>query len=160
CRATLAKMPALEGLLLRIALIGDELKSLCDLRHLRRLDLPNCELNWEPKTRPGPAIWASKIYTLEELYLEDCVINEGDLAALSGITRLRLLDLCGSTTSPTEIAHLCSLPRLERLGLSPWMIDEAMLEVLKRFPCLKTLSVSSGDSVLYFGEDREWEIGE
>jgi len=25
---------------------------------------------------------------------------------------------------------------------------------------LETLSVSSGDSVLYFGEDREWEIGE
>lgn len=70
-------------------------------------------------------------------------LKEADLAALTGLPRLRHLDLGGSTATDAALANLGTLPALEWLSVSRTKVTDKGLAAVKKFPELAYLELNN-----------------
>ncbi len=142
----LAALPLLRSLSLRSASIADELVGLGRLRGLRRLDLADCRLAFEPSGARKLSNWLIQLDSLEELYLQDWPIQQGDVEALSRLRNLRVLNLTGCNVVSSELRWLVDLPKLEHLGLAPRVVDGDALQLFPKLGHLRVLSFHTGNN--------------
>lgn len=151
----------------RIELTNDQLRTLCEIPGLKRLDVSACEslddndltvlslaknleeLSVAYTKIGGEGIHsASTLATLQSINLEGCSdLEDEDFAILSRVENLRSLNLTSYITDK-GLRFLCSLPRLTRLVLDECpAVTAAGISQLSAIPSLRELSLSKCGAV-------------
>lgn len=122
----IARMPRVESLnLSRVSFTSAPLVSLRELPKLRKLTLSKAQF-------PGTPCLAEigQLPYLEELWLDETLIVDDDLAGLRGMPNLRELHLDRTRLTDAAFQHLALLPQLEVLTISQTNITSKGLKTL------------------------------
>jgi len=150
----LAGHRSLKRLLMRGAIITDPLHELKRLTGLRRLDISDCSLEFPKESDVSLAAWIGGLESLEELYLKNWPLHADDVEAVSRLANLRVLDCSACDLSSKGVKLLTTLPQLEQLGLAERVLNDDTIEMLKKMPCLKVLSIQREPRVVALTSDQ------
>jgi endonuclease YncB( thermonuclease family) len=133
----LPKFAALRSVDLRATAVTD-----AGLDHLAALaNLAELTLNWTKVTPAGVVRLVKDRSKFQGLGLSGVPFGDGDLAALKGLTGLRLLGLRGSAVTDKGLAHLGPFTKLRVLSLMSTGVGDAGLEHLKGLTDLEDLDL-------------------
>jgi Leucine-rich repeat (LRR) protein len=138
--ASIARLPALERLLLRSNAISDEgIRSLGALSALKRLIIDYSH-GFRGTGFGGPAAFPH----LETLSLKGSAIDDDGLAAIASLPALRELQLNGTSLTSSAISPLQGLRSLRSLHLARVPLDDRAVDVLGKMTWLSELRPGHG----------------
>lgn len=124
--ARLRRMPALEGVCLAVATVGDaHLEPLREMRRLKSLDLTTAAITDRGLETVGGM---SSLYALN---LSSTPVTDDGMRHLARLTGLVSLDLTDTAVSDAGLRHLRPLPRLRDLKVDERVTDAGIEEILR-----------------------------
>lgn len=103
---------------------------------------PAAPANLHDWIKQGARVSPGDVVTAETVDASNLSISDADLAALSGVTSLRHLNLRGTQITDAGLAELSELTQLEFLGLSQTAVTDAGLPALMSLSQLRYLTLA------------------